>query len=406
MSLFSSFSKSPETARPAGNPAAARPPVRPSATADAVAPRVVPSATIPAATPAAAPVAAPAAAAPAAAAAAVATPSVAVPAQVLVSSGKLMELEFSDLMLWPDGRGFLRHVAGYQGPIVAVPEAYKGDVVRIWDLINSEQRGREFFLTHDGVPYRVARIDTINGAGYFMRRPKFPIPQLDSLGLLPATIEALTAIGKTSGMVLIAGSTGSGKSTTMYSYLTNLVSQGGDIAVAVEDPPEIPAQAVYGERGQGLWYQIDAHAVGGFEVAMVAAMRYNPRYIMLGEIREPKVANEAIRAAVNGHLVLATIHGSSLSGAILALQQIAAAGAGSLDLARSILADGLAAVMHQKLVPDPDQPGRRKLQAEMLCFGKDMGLRAKIRGGKLEQLSTEIDAQKMRMLRGQLPTEL
>lgn len=323
-----------------------------------------------------------------------------------IVNGKLHEIEFSDLMLWPDGRAFLRHTVGYRGPIIDVPQGFMGDVQNILDEINSEDRGREFFLTHDGVPYRVARIDTISGPGYFLRRPKFPVPNISSLGHLPAVVETLLKLGKKSGMILIAGATGSGKSTTMYSLLSELVTENGDIAVAVEDPPEIPVQGIFGERGQGLWYQIDANAVGGFETAMIAAMRYNPRYIMLGEIRAPKVANEAIRAAVNGHLVLATIHGSSLTGAVMALQQIAAAGTGSQELARSILADGLAAVIHQELIPDPENIGRRKLHAEMLCFGRDHGLRAKIRAGKLEHISTDIETQRLKLLKNELPVEL
>lgn len=318
----------------------------------------------------------------------------------------LSDLEFSDLMLWPDGRAFLRHVVGYQGPIVAVPAPYQQDVERIWALIRSEKREREFFLIHDGVPYRVARVDTVEGSGYFMRRPKYPVPELESLGLEPAMVATLRCMHNYSGMILIAGATGSGKTTTLYSLLTELVNNTGDIAVAVEDPPEIPVQGVYGERGQGLWYQIDAASAGGFETAMIAAMRYNPRYILLGEIRAPKVANEAIRAAVNGHLVLATIHGNSLPGAILALQQIAAAGAGSLDLARSILGDGMALVMHQELRADPDHPGKRQMHADMLCFGNEHGLRAKLRGGKLELLNNDIDAQRMRIARGLLPVDL
>ena len=322
------------------------------------------------------------------------------------AAARLAALSFSDLMLWPDGRGMLRHAAGHVGPVIEVPPPFRDDVRRIWTEIRREARGREFFLSHDGVPYRVARIDTVNGAGYFLRRPTFPVPALDTLGLPPAMVAALRAIGTQSGMVLMAGATGSGKSTTIYSFLTDVVSRQGDIAVAVEDPPELPAQGFYGEGGKGLWYQIDANAVGGFETAMIAAMRYNPRYLLLGEIRAPKVANEAIHAAVNGHLVLTTIHGSSLSGAILALQQIAAAGAGSLELARSILADGLAAVIHQRLAPDPQRPGQRVLQAEMLCIGNDMGLRAKIRAGKLEQLNTDIDAQALRIARGQSPMEM
>lgn len=321
-------------------------------------------------------------------------------------SSRLSELHFSDLMIWPDGRGFLRHVAGHQGPIIAVPKGFEGDVAAIITAINSEQRDKEFFFCHDKVPYRVARIDTIDGSGYFMRRPKHPVPELNSLGLPAAMVETLLKLGKTSGLVLIAGATGSGKTTTMYSLLNQLVTLNGDIAVAVEDPPEIPVQGIYGDKGQGLWYQIDARTAGGFENAMVSAMRYNPRYIMLGEIRAPAVANEAIRAAVNGHLVLATIHGGSIPGAIMALQQIAAASSGSQELARSILADGLTAVIQQQLVADPEKLGQRKLQADMLCFGNEHGLRAKIRNGKLEQFSSDIEAQRMRLQRGLLSIDI
>ncbi|RKP51045.1 type II/IV secretion system family protein [Trinickia fusca] len=319
---------------------------------------------------------------------------------------RLVDLEFSDLMIWPDGRGFLRHAVGFEGPITELPAELQPEVRRVLDVIESENRPREFFLRIDEVPYRVARVQTLDGVGYFMRRPKYPVPPLDALGLKPAVAAALRALGGSSGMILLAGATGSGKTTTIYSLLNEYVSTRGDIAIAVEDPPEIPVQGNYGEQGQGLWYQVDAHAAGGYDVAMIAAMRYNPRFIMLGEIRSPNVANEAIRAAVNGHLVLATIHGNSLPGAILALQQIAAAATGSTDLARSILADGLAAVVHQALVKDPERPGRRVLQADMLCFGNEHGLRAKIRGGKLEQLSTDIEAQRMRIARGLSPVEL
>jgi len=322
------------------------------------------------------------------------------------SGKRLSDMEFSDLMIWPDGRGFLRHAVGFEGPVTQVPAEYEADIERIISVIDSESRAREFFLRVDGVPYRVARVQTLDGVGYFLRRPKYPVPQLDALGLKQPVVSTLRALGGHSGMILLAGATGSGKTTTIYSLLNEYVSTRGDIAIAVEDPPEIPTQGNYGERGQGLWYQIDAHAAGGYDVAMIAAMRYNPRFIMLGEIRSPSVANEAIRAAVNGHLVLATIHGNSLQGAILALQQIAAAGTGSADLARSILADGLTAVIHQSLVKDPKNIGRRVLQADMLCFGNEHGLRAKIRGGKLEQLSTEIEAQRMRIARGLMPVDL
>ncbi|PRP70949.1 hypothetical protein BUE93_09235 [Chromobacterium amazonense] len=322
---------------------------------------------------------------------------------VAPQGNRLRDLEFTDLIIGPDGQGHLRYAEGLGGPIVAVPSAYLADLQRLIDMLHADEREREYFLHYDGVPYRVASIGTIKGRTCFLRRPKLPLPTLDSLGMPRAMWQMLFEIGQSSGMVLFSGATGSGKTTSMYALLRQLLTACGDIAVAVEDPPEIPMQGIYGDRGQGLWYQIDARAVGGYENAMVAAMRYNPRFILLGEIREPQVAHEAIRAAVNGHLVLATIHGSSLSGAIMALQQVAAASSSSQELARSILADGLAAVVHQQLRPDPVHPGRQRLHAEILCFGNDTGLRAKVRNGKLEQLSTEIETQRLRIQRGQRP---
>lgn len=323
-----------------------------------------------------------------------------------VQARTLAEMDFSDLMIWPDGRAYLRHAVGFVGPVTAVPDTLRGSVQNIREVIDSEERGREFFLEVDGVPYRVARVWTAQGIGYFLRRPRYPVPALETLGLRPAVVTALRALGGHSGLILLVGTTSSGKTTTNYALLKEYVSTRGDVAVAIEDPPEIPMQGCYGERGQGLWYQVDANAAGGYDVAMISAMRYNPRYIMLGEIRSPTVANEAIRAAVNGHLVLSTIHGNSLTGGVLALQQLAAVANGSTELARSILADGLAAIVHQSLIPDPRCPGRRMLQADVLCFGHEHGLRSKVRDGKLEQLSTEIETQRMMIARGTPPVGL
>lgn len=73
-----------------------------------------------------------------------------------------------------------------------------------------------------------------------MRRLKLPIPELDCLGFSPAMLNTLKCLGNKRGMILIAGATGSGKSTTIYSLLKEYVSTFGDIVIAIEDPPEIP----------------------------------------------------------------------------------------------------------------------------------------------------------------------
>ncbi|EEZ8070762.1 Flp pilus assembly complex ATPase component, partial [Escherichia coli] len=189
---------------------------------------------------------------------------------------------------------------------------------------------------------------------------------------------------------------GSGKSTSIYSLLTEYVSVYGDVVISIEDPPELPVQGSYNNRG--IWYQVDAVQAGGYLPAMIAAMRYNPRYIFLGEIRSSETAREAIRAAVNGHLVMSTIHGNSIQGAIFALQQIALGSDTDLGLVRSILGDGLLAVLHQEL--SFTSLGTRRLKSELLYVGGVPSMVSKIRSGKLELLSNEIEAQNIMLSKG------
>lgn len=308
--------------------------------------------------------------------------------------GKLKELEFADLMIDFNGDGYFRHLKGYSTPIVKVSDEYYEDVNKLRLALIERESEREFFILHDEQPYRVAVVNTISDKGFFLRRPKYPIPSLKDINIPDAILNLLQSLGKQSGMILVSGATGSGKSTTIYSLLDYYISNYGDIIVAVEDPPEIPVNKCHSSKG--LWYQIDAQSVGGYEKAMISAMRYNPRYIFLGEIRSVEVAKQAIRAAVNGHLVVTTIHGNSLQGAIYALQQIASGGSGG-DLMRSILADGLLCVVNQQLLPSKINLGKRELKMELLHVGNDTAIRSKIRSGKLELLNTEIEMQQIKI---------
>lgn len=307
---------------------------------------------------------------------------------------KLKEIKFSDLMIMADGNSYLRHFEGHKGPVVPLPDEFKDEVLSMKIELDKEKEN-ECFAEFNNVPYRVTRILSLKGSGYFLRRPVFPVPDIHTLGLHPIQVDMYSKLYNQQGLVLLAGATGSGKTTTAYSLIQEYVVKHGDIVIAIEDPPELPVQGTYGENDKGLWYQIDVKAVGGFQPAMIAAMRYNPRYIFIGEIRSPEVANEALRAAVNGHIVIATIHSHNVVGAIMALQQLAAAASGSGELARSILADGLLAVAHQKLMADPANPGTRRLVCDSFYIGDKPGVKSNIRCGKLELLSNDIENQRI-----------
>ena len=310
----------------------------------------------------------------------------------------LKDIFFSDLLILGDGY-FFRYLEGEKESVVKVPAIFRDEVVRIQNDVIEIARTRqedEFFYSTSDIPYRVAVIHTISGIGYFLRRLKLPVPVIDTLGFSDSILSTLKSLGKARGLLLVSGATGSGKSTTIYSLLTHYLSVHGDVVLSVEDPPELPVQGDYFDRG--IWYQVDANAVGGYDKAMISSMRYNPRYIFLGEIRSFLSAREAIRAAVNGHLVVTTIHGNSLQGAIYALQQIALGGNSDTDLVRSVLGDGLLAVLHQELLFTA--AGTRKLQAKLLYIGGVPGIKTKIRSGKLELLNNDIETQDILLNKG------
>ena len=142
------------------------------------------------------------------------------------------------------------------------------------------------------------------------------------------------AIAKPSGMVLICGPTGSGKTTTLYSML-NQIDRHTHNVITVEDPIE----AHLPEASQ---LEINAKADITFAKALRSILRQDPDVICVGEIRDEETAEIALRAAQTGHLVLATIHCDSNATALVRL----------LDLGVSplLMSSGLTLLLSQRLM--------------------------------------------------------
>ncbi len=124
---------------------------------------------------------------------------------------------------------------------------------------------------------------------------------LDTLGMEPDHLKLMRSTLRVSnGIVLVTGPTGSGKSTTLYSGLSELVD-GRQKIITVEDPVEVQVRGVT---------QIQANAEIGytFARALRAILRQDPDIIMIGEIRDLETAEIAIQSALTGHLVLSTVH--------------------------------------------------------------------------------------------------
>jgi twitching motility protein PilT len=256
-------------------------------------------------------------------------------------------------------------------------------------------------LDFDEVRYRCSKIVSVKEVWYALRRAKTPIPRLRELRLPPMAIQHLAWLGNRSGLILIAGATGDGKTTTACALLQEYLLNFGNVAVTVEDPPELPLEGQFGQFGRCFQLKVEG---GDFGAQMRATMRYMPRYILLGEVRDPEAASQALSAAINGHLVITTVHAGSVIEALQRLLKIAAV-ADDLELARGVLAEGLAAVIHQKLrrTRGPDGSSRVTIQPQFLFTGFEAKVRTKIRDGKFETLKDDIQQQANRMARNEPP---
>jgi type II secretory ATPase GspE/PulE/Tfp pilus assembly ATPase PilB-like protein len=135
-------------------------------------------------------------------------------------------------------------------------------------------------------------------------------------------------LSRSSGLLLLTGPAGSGKSTTIYACLLELAARGGRHIITVEDPAE---QIIPGVM------QTEVNEARGLDFAKAARhlLRQDPQVLVIGEIRDDETANIAIRAALTGHLVISTLHAGSCRGVferLLVLCSEQSAVAASLEL--------------------------------------------------------------------------
>lgn len=169
------------------------------------------------------------------------------------------------------------------------------------------QDGRMTLKTEqDEFDIRVSSLPTFHGEKIVLRilSKDSNLLDLETLGFSEKERgQYLNAIKKPNGMILISGPTGSGKTTTLYATLKFLNEEKTNI-VTIEDPIEYTLEGIN-------QVQLKENIGLDFSRALRTFLRQDPDVIMLGEIRDVKTANMAIRAALTGHLVLSTIHTNS-----------------------------------------------------------------------------------------------
>lgn len=314
---------------------------------------------------------------------------------------RLRDLDFSDLYISETGRVQIRGVTNEKGPLVDVPDGAVSDLEELRISVMAEgtkTEKREFFIDFDEVRYRVSKIVSHGGIWFTLRKSKSEIPTLRELGGFSspvtrhlAQLGSQASKGAKGGMILIAGATGHGKTTTACSLLREYLVHFGDVAVTIEDPPEMMLDGAHGTSGR--CFQLVLEKDDTFGSLLISALRYTPKYIFLGELRKPGDASQALRAAISGHLVITTIHAGSIEEALSTLIKLASADEGGVDFARDQLASGIAGVIHQNLMQTSKG---KQLRVSTLFFGNDKGLRTMVREGKVNQLSSSIESQKRR----------
>jgi general secretion pathway protein E len=256
----------------------------------------------------------------------------------------------SDVHLQPTEAGLAVtwRIDGVLQPLGEVPAAARPNVVArlkvVADLLTYRsdlpQEGR-IRSGRGEVEMRVSTFPTLHGERAVVRlfAPSGSgLLYLPDLALDRAVEAALTRLlSETSGAILVTGPAGSGKTTTAYACLREIVraSHGGRCVVTLEDPIETAVDGVA---------QAQVKPAAGFDLAsgLKSLMRQDPEVILVGEVRDPETAEIALQAALTGQLVITTFHAGSAAEAIGRLLD--------MELEPYVVRSGLLAIVAQRLV--------------------------------------------------------
>ena len=215
--------------------------------------------------------------------------------------------------------------------------------VKVLSKMNIVERRRpqdgQFTTSFQGrqIDVRVASVATINGEKIVMRLldSSRPTVELSELGMSASQLVVFERMfSANNGLILVAGPTGSGKSTTLHSALKIVAVEHKNV-VTIEDPVEYVVPGIT---------QIPVHEANdaGFAVQLRAVIRQDPDIIMVGETRDVETARISVQAALTGHLVFSTIHATDAVGAIYRLLQ--------MDIEAHLLASAFRGAISQRLI--------------------------------------------------------
>ena len=265
----------------------------------------------------------------------------------VVRGESLHTVEFADIWYTPEGIAYVRD----QNTRFALTPIETDDLEDFHKTLEQGFTGQSSYAVRfAGDSYRVERVNTVDGIQFNCRKMPTTTPEIETLGFAPAVVKHLTSLSRASGLLLFAGPTGQGKTTTVSALMKRFLDTDGGFLYTIEDPPEMPLSGVYHSKngGLGLCKQVPVEN-DQWGAGLRSALRSKPRYILVGEIRTPETASQCLVAATSGHLVLSTIHANGVEDALNSMIKYAASTGLDNGLVADLLARGILGVVHQRL---------------------------------------------------------
>jgi twitching motility protein PilT len=299
----------------------------------------------------------------------------------------MCEAGASDLHLMVGTPPLVRKDGGMKPLDPAAPVLDGEMIIRLLDPIIPEKNKHEFAEKHDTdfayeVPglarFRANIFMDRKGKGAVFRVIPSKILTAEQLGLSQAI---LTLCKLHKGLVLVTGPTGSGKSTTLCAMIDHVNSTRNDHIITIEDPIEF----VHENKLCAINQREVHNHTDSFKAALRAALREDPDYILVGEMRDLETIRLALTAAETGHLVFATLHTSSAAKTIDRIIDVFPAA--EKDMVRAMLSESLVSVISQTLLKTKDQQGRVAAHEIMIATP---AIRNLIRENKVAQMYSSI----------------
>lgn len=269
-----------------------------------------------------------------------------------------------------------------------IHQTTESDMIRFLDEIMNPQQKESFIETGDAdfavtLPdlgrFRINCYRQRGTTAMALRYVKSDVPDFQSLHLPEKAMERISSLAR--GLVLVTGTTSSGKSTTLAAVIDRINETRQSHIVTLEDPIEY----LHTDKKCSVAQREVSIDTKDFKTGLRAIMREDPNVILIGELRDAETFQTCLGAAETGHLVFSTLHTTNVTMTISRILDMFPSE--QHEQIRSQLANQLRAIVSQRLLPTADGKGR--VPAVEVMFN-DPGIVSLIRDGEIERIPNAI----------------